>query len=176
VVLLTTVISLVGLVGLVGFVAACGSDDDDALADGPEDATATTTSTTLGASTTTVPGAPDDGTLVELSTSGGLDGRGLGNLVVSSAGEVSQTGRTGPDEPVQQATLPPDELDSLAALLERTDFAEVPAEPEGGMVCADGYVYIVHYGRWTVTADDCTVPDELAPLLDRLQDLLARFD
>lgn len=167
---------LVAAMLLAAVATGCGSDDDDALADSPEDAAATTTSTTIGEPTTTVPGVPgDDPTLVELSTSGGLDGRGLGNLVVSSAGEISQTGRD-EQEQVQEESLPPDELDSLVRLLERTDFDSVPAEPEGGAVCADGYVYIVHYASWTVTADDCTVPDELAPLLDRLQDLLARFD
>jgi hypothetical protein len=33
----------------------------------------------------------------------------------------------------------------------------------------------VTYQRWEVTADDCTVPTEIEPVVDRLRELLARF-
>jgi hypothetical protein len=153
--------------------AGCGSDDGDALRGTPEDATATTTSSTVASTTTEAgeAGTTDDAALVELTTSGGLDGRGVGGLVVSPDGVMRHIG----DARVAQGALAPDELDSLVALLDRTDFADIPAEPERGAPCADAYVYTVRYAEWTVSVDDCSVPDELAPVLDRLQDLLARF-
>lgn len=159
------------LLAVAVLVVGCGSDDrdDDPLGGTPEDATATTTSTSVAASTTT---PSDDQVLVELSTSGGLDGRGIGSLVVTIDGVMRHIGD---DDRVEQDALAPDELDALVVLLESTDFADLPASPDGA-ACADAYVYTVHYAGWTVSADDCTIPDPLAPVLDRLQDLLARFD
>ena len=58
----------------------------------------------------------------------------------------------------------------------RREGAALPAEPPSENACADAYVYTVRYAEWTVRADDCSLPEDLAPLLDRLQDILARFD
>jgi hypothetical protein len=170
-----------GLVALVAVVllasAACGSGDDD---DAATTESTTTTTSPAGSTTTTAGGespattaAPPagDGVLVELATSGGIDGRGMGNLVVSTSGEVQHTGRDGQ---VAQDTLDPGELDALTDLLASTDFAGLPEEPEA--ICADGILYTVLYQQQTGEADSCTVPDGLAPLLDNLRDLISRFD
>jgi hypothetical protein len=159
--------------------AACGSDDDDDAATGSTTTTtsgSTTTSTTASPTTTGVEAtttAPPagGGVLVELATSGGIDGRGMGNLVVSTTGEVRHTGRDGQ---VDQDTLDSGELDALTDLLASTDFAGLPDEPEA--ICADGLLYTVLYQQQTGEADSCTVPDGLAPVLDNLRDLLSRFD
>jgi hypothetical protein len=159
--------------------AACGSDDDDDAATGSTTTTtsgSTTTSTTASPTTTGVEAtttAPPagGGVLVELATSGGIDGRGMGNLVVSTTGEVRHTGRDGQ---VDQDTLDSGELDALTELLASTDFAGLPDEPEA--ICADGILYTVLYQQQTGEADSCTVPDGLAPVLDNLRDLLSRFD
>jgi hypothetical protein len=95
----------------------------------------------------------------------------MGNLVVSTTGEVRHTGRDGQ---VDQDTLDPGELDALTELLASTDFAGLPDEPEA--ICADGILYTVLYQQQTGEADSCTVPDGLAPVLDNLRGLLSRFD
>ena len=166
------------LVALLLALTACGSgDDDDATGSTPSTTTSPASTTTTGGGPTTTttasstPPGTGDGVLVELATSGGIDGRGMGNLVVSTTGEVSHTGRDGQ---VEQDTLDPGELDALTDLLASTDFAGLPGEPEA--ICADGILYTVLYQGQTGEADSCTVPDDLAPLLDTLRDLLSRFD
>lgn len=34
----------------------------------------------------------------------------------------------------------------------------------------------VSYEQWQVTADDCTIPAEIEPVMDRLRELMGRFD
>lgn len=141
------------VVATLPLLTACGADD--------------------GATTT---GRNGSGTrshvLVELATSGGEDGRGVGDLVVSPGGEAQLRG---PQGDIETTTLTPDELTTLVAALNDADFAGVPAEPDVEDVCPDALVYTVIYQRWDVTADSCTIPDELAPSLDELQTILSRF-
>ena len=112
------------------------------------------------------------GVLVELASSGGLAGRGAGGLVVTASGEVTATSPTGQ---VTHGTLAADEVRALADLLAGTDFAALRTDPGPGSSCADAFAYVVRYRQWAAGADDCTTPAELAPILDRLQDIQARF-
>jgi hypothetical protein len=148
--------------------AACGSggDDDDTAATEPPGPTSTSTSAEPGATRT------DGDVLVELATSGGEDGRGIGDLVVTPDGDVRFEDRQGGIETVR---LDAGELDDLVTTLEDADFAGAPTEPDVDDVCPDALVSRVTYGEWEVTADTCTVPDEVAPVFDALEGILARF-
>lgn len=119
------------------------------------------------------PTRPPGETLVELRTGGGIDGRGIGGLVVSGTGALR---RTDPEGRVEDGTLAPGEVDDLADLLEEIDFGTVPPEPDRDQICADGLSYGVVYQQWEVVADDCSVPTEIEPVLNRLRELMARFD
>jgi len=110
--------------------------------------------------------------LVELATSGGEDGRGMGDLAVSADGEVQ---RRDPHGGIETTTMSADELGVLVAALDDADFAGAPAEPDIDDVCPDALVYKVVYQEWQVTADGCTVPEQVAPVVEQLQALLGRF-
>jgi hypothetical protein len=96
----------------------------------------------------------------------------MGDLVVTTEGEAELTDLDGG---VEKATLAPDELEALTAALDDADFAGAPTEPDIDEVCPDALAYRVTYQQWQVTADTCTVPDEIAPALEQLQSVLARF-
>jgi len=143
----------------VPWLMACG-DDDGAAPDPLPDPTTSST------------GATGSGVLVELATSGGEDGRGIGDLTVTADGEAQ---RRDPQGGVERMTLSTDELGTLVAALDDADFAGAPAEPGSDDVCPDGLAYRVTYQEWQVTADSCTVPDEVAPAVEELQSILGRF-
>jgi hypothetical protein len=129
-----------------------------------------------GSTPTTIPPDPTptgDQLLVTLTTFGGITGRGDGGLEVTADGDVRHTG---PDGQVEEDTLSAGDLRSLKDLLASADFAGVPAPPQGGGPCADAFVYTITYIGHTATADDCTTPEQIGPVLDRLQDIMSRFD
>jgi hypothetical protein len=162
------------VVAACAWLTACG--DDDTVADPPPDPSPTTASTTTSGSSTGGSGAGGSGSgaeaLVELATSGGDDGQGIGDLVVSPDGEAQLHD---PQGGVTTATLSPDELDALVAALDDADFAGAPTAPDIDDVCPDALAYTVVYQEWQVTADTCTIPDEVAPVVDELQAILYRL-
>jgi hypothetical protein len=117
------------------------------------------------------PALPGD-VLVRFDTSGTITGQGIGAIEVAADGEVRYTGVDGT---VESRTLTPHGLDELTGLLDSTDFGSVPAETDVEDRCPDALIVIVTYQRWEVSADDCTIPAELEPVVDRLRDLMARF-
>jgi hypothetical protein len=161
---LVTVVA-VGGATLTLLLAACGTNDAT-VTDPPPDPSPSTTATS-GSGT-----GSDPDVLVELATSGGNDGRGIGELLVSPEGEVQLLD---PQGGIETATLTAEELGSLVAALNDADFAGAPADPDIDDVCPDAIVYTIIYQQWEVTADTCTIPDEIAPAHDQLQAILARL-
>jgi hypothetical protein len=110
------------------------------------------------------------GTLI-YERGGGLAGR-RDRLVVAPDGRAKVTARG----KTREVELKPQELDRIAAEVEKADLPSVPERSTSPKPIPDTFGYRIQYGTSEVTTDDPAMPDALRSLVARLGQLVERYE
>jgi len=130
---------------------------------------------TCGAPATSSSGQSAAGdVLIQYRRTGGIAGLD-DRLTIQADGQAILTRKGGERQTI---TLDKTTLSSLQATLGEADFLELESQYQPARDIPDAFHYEVSYqvdnGRHTVAATDSSVPEQLAPVLDKLNRIIAR--